>query len=218
MSHDYQRIEVITGTARRRLWSAEEKLRMVEETLRPGGGSISTAVTAKWCRAEPAVSLAPADGGGRDSRDVAAEGRYPVKAVAATLGVSRSNLIEGANGSGKPRRHYHKAQDTAVLPLVRSRVDARPTYDCRRITARVNRGPPDGSYLRKPTQDVIIIPTLAEGESRRGLVSVMRTRDKKESGAKSDRHTQKSNGFVRYPFTHEPPAMACSPLRSDATR
>jgi transposase len=36
MSEDYQRIEVITGTARRRRWSTEEKLRIVEETLQPG--------------------------------------------------------------------------------------------------------------------------------------------------------------------------------------
>lgn len=33
MSDDYQKIEVITGTARRRRWSTEEKLRLVEETL-----------------------------------------------------------------------------------------------------------------------------------------------------------------------------------------
>lgn len=36
MSDDYQRIEVITGTARRRRWSSSEKLRIVEETLRSG--------------------------------------------------------------------------------------------------------------------------------------------------------------------------------------
>jgi len=36
MSDEYRRIEVITGTARRRYWSAEEKLRIVEETLQPG--------------------------------------------------------------------------------------------------------------------------------------------------------------------------------------
>lgn len=33
MSDDYQRIEIITGTERRRRWSAEEKLRIVEEAL-----------------------------------------------------------------------------------------------------------------------------------------------------------------------------------------
>jgi transposase len=36
MSDDYRRIEVITGTARRRRWTTEEKLRIVDETLRSG--------------------------------------------------------------------------------------------------------------------------------------------------------------------------------------
>ena len=36
MSDDYQRIEVITGSARRRRWSAQEKLRIVEETFASG--------------------------------------------------------------------------------------------------------------------------------------------------------------------------------------
>ena len=40
MSDNYQRIEVITGTARCRRWSTEEKLRIVEETLQ-AGASIS---------------------------------------------------------------------------------------------------------------------------------------------------------------------------------
>ena len=36
MSDDYQRIEIITGTERRRRWTAAEKLGIVEETLLPG--------------------------------------------------------------------------------------------------------------------------------------------------------------------------------------
>lgn len=36
MSDEYQRIEVITGSARRRRWTTEEKLQIVEETLRSG--------------------------------------------------------------------------------------------------------------------------------------------------------------------------------------
>jgi len=36
MSDDYQRIEIITGTERRRRWTAAEKLAIVEETLLPG--------------------------------------------------------------------------------------------------------------------------------------------------------------------------------------
>lgn len=33
---DYRRIELITGTARRRRWTAEEKAALVTESLRPG--------------------------------------------------------------------------------------------------------------------------------------------------------------------------------------
>jgi len=36
MSDEYQRIEIITGSARRRRWTTEEKLRIVDETLRSG--------------------------------------------------------------------------------------------------------------------------------------------------------------------------------------
>ena len=36
MSDDYRRVEVITGTARRRYWPLEEKLRIIEESLGPG--------------------------------------------------------------------------------------------------------------------------------------------------------------------------------------
>ncbi|WP_280525546.1 hypothetical protein [Acuticoccus sediminis] len=32
MSEDYQRIELITGTRRRRYWSTDEKLRIIEES------------------------------------------------------------------------------------------------------------------------------------------------------------------------------------------
>ena len=36
MSDDYQRIEIITGAARRRRWTTTEKLRIVEEALHSG--------------------------------------------------------------------------------------------------------------------------------------------------------------------------------------
>ncbi|MHA6345754.1 IS3 family transposase [Roseivivax sp. CAU 1761] len=73
------------------------------------------------------------------ARAVAAEGRFPVKAVAETLGVSRSNLNARLNGSAKPRRRYHKAQDAVMLPLITAIVAARPTYGYRRIAAVLNR-------------------------------------------------------------------------------
>ena len=59
--------------------------------------------------------------------------------VAATLGVSRSNLHARLTGSAKPRRRYLKAQDVAVVPLITALVAARPTYGYRRITAILNR-------------------------------------------------------------------------------
>ena len=36
MSEEYQRIEIITGSGRRRRWTAAQKLRMVEETWQNG--------------------------------------------------------------------------------------------------------------------------------------------------------------------------------------
>lgn len=44
MSEDeFQRIEVITGVARQRRWSAEQKLRIIEESLEPGESVSSVA-------------------------------------------------------------------------------------------------------------------------------------------------------------------------------
>ena len=62
-----------------------------------------------------------------------------MKAVAETLGVARSNLIDRLQGRTKPRRRYRKAQDAAVVPLITANVSARPTYGYRRITAILNR-------------------------------------------------------------------------------
>ena len=36
MAGDFRRVEVITGTARRRTWSSHEKARLVAESLEPG--------------------------------------------------------------------------------------------------------------------------------------------------------------------------------------
>jgi transposase len=36
MSDDYQRIELITGTVRRRHWTTEQKLQIIEESFQPG--------------------------------------------------------------------------------------------------------------------------------------------------------------------------------------
>ena len=62
-----------------------------------------------------------------------------MKAIAKTLEVSRSNLIERLSEQGSKRESYRKPDDTTVLPFIRELVDARPTYGYRRITAMLNR-------------------------------------------------------------------------------
>lgn len=62
-----------------------------------------------------------------------------MKRIAETLGVSRSNLTERTHGKSRSRGPYIKAEDEAMLPLIRRFVDERPTYGYRRITALVNR-------------------------------------------------------------------------------
>lgn len=48
MSEEYQRIEVITGVARRRHWSTEAKLRIIEESFEPGETVSSVAGAMAW--------------------------------------------------------------------------------------------------------------------------------------------------------------------------
>ena len=62
-----------------------------------------------------------------------------MKAIADTLGVARSNLIERGAKSARPRGPYRKLEDAALLPTIRQIVDERPSYGYRRITALVNR-------------------------------------------------------------------------------
>lgn len=48
MSDDYRRIELIPGTARRRHWSTEQKLQIIEESLEPGETVSSVTRGAAW--------------------------------------------------------------------------------------------------------------------------------------------------------------------------
>ena len=56
-----------------------------------------------------------------------------MKAVADTLAVARSNLIELVSRRAKSRRPYRTAGDNELLALIRRLVDERPTYGYRRI-------------------------------------------------------------------------------------
>lgn len=60
-----------------------------------------------------------------------------MKTITDTLGVSRSNVY--AKRESAPRRRYRKAEDDALLPLIREIADGRPTYGYPRITALLNR-------------------------------------------------------------------------------
>ena len=63
-----------------------------------------------------------------------------MKAVADTLAVARSNLIERVSRRAKSRRPYRKAGDLReLLALIRRLVDERPTYGYRRIRRLINR-------------------------------------------------------------------------------
>ena len=63
-----------------------------------------------------------------------------MKAIADTLQVARSNLVERTKrGGSRPRPPYRKAGDAELLARIRRLVDARPSYGYRRITALLNR-------------------------------------------------------------------------------
>jgi hypothetical protein len=62
-----------------------------------------------------------------------------MKAVADTLAVARSNLIERVSRRAKSRRPYRKGGDDELLALIRRLVDERPTYGYRRIRRLINR-------------------------------------------------------------------------------
>nr|WP_100248109.1 MULTISPECIES: IS3 family transposase [Rhizobium] len=191
MSNDYRHIELLTGDVRRRRWTTEQKLTIIEQSFEPGETVSSTArrhgvapnLLYRWRRLlseggaaavdsdEPVVGNsevkkledrvrelerilgrktleneilreAPVQSPVKKTdiaADLVAEGRFPMKAVADTLGVSRSNLIERLKGKSKPRGPYHKVEDAELLPAIRRLVDQRPTYGYRRIAALLNR-------------------------------------------------------------------------------
>src|SRR4051794_18544938 len=165
MSDDYQRIELITGAVRRRHWTTEQKLQIIEESFQPGETVSSVArrrgvapnLPYRWRRLmieggaaavgsdEPVVGSLPRCSGEVGVKKtelaalVAAEGRFPMKAVADALEVARSHLHEKVRRLAKPRGSYRKPDDGDLLPLIRRLVDERPTYGYRRITALANR-------------------------------------------------------------------------------
>jgi putative transposase len=66
-------------------------------------------------------------------------GRFPVKTIAATLSVARSNIIERKEGARPKRGPQDRPGDGELAADIRRLVDARPTYGYRRIAALIKR-------------------------------------------------------------------------------
>ena len=62
-----------------------------------------------------------------------------MSAIAQALGVSRSHLYDRLRKNGKSRGRYAMSEDSALLPAIRTVIDARPSCGYRRVTALVNR-------------------------------------------------------------------------------
>jgi transposase len=83
MSDDYQRIELITGTARRRRWTTEQKLRIIEASCEPGESVSSVArrhgvapnLLYRWRRLMAQGGAAAVGSDGRQLRDSPLEER-----------------------------------------------------------------------------------------------------------------------------------------------
>jgi transposase InsO family protein len=109
-----------------------------------------------------------------------------MKAVADTLGIARSNLTERLAKPARPRGPFRKPGDLPLLVLIRSIVDARPTYSYRQVTALVNRklrgdGKPAVNAKRvlriMRTNGLILAPHTAQrrGRSHDGVVVALRS-------------------------------------------
>lgn len=88
-------------TGNRQVRQLEERVRELERQL--GRKTLENEILKE--------ALAKSGAKNRPCSRGAADGRFPVKTVAKTIGVSRSNLVERPRKSAKPRRRYQKAQD-----------------------------------------------------------------------------------------------------------
>ena len=70
---------------------------------------------------------------------LAGVGRFPVKTVAETLEVARSNVIERQKGARPARGPQTRPGDMELAAEIRRLVDQRPTYGYRRIAALLKR-------------------------------------------------------------------------------
>jgi hypothetical protein len=84
-------------------------------------------------------ALGASRGKARLTAIVAASDRFPMKAVADTLGVARSNLVEQLKGPGHYRGPYQHESNDVLLAEIRPITDTRPTDGYLQAAALLNR-------------------------------------------------------------------------------
>ena len=161
---------------------------------------------ARGARARARTASGSQDHGGRDPQGgarprtgkktdlavaIAKSRRFPVKTVAATLQVARSNLIERRDGSRPQRGPQNRAGDFDLVADIRRLVDQRPTYGYRRIAALLKRERRSAGRPARQRQAHL----SADEEARTAAGALYRpTADQASTTARSSRSAQTSAG------------------------
>lgn len=103
------RVEVLDGVERRRRWSRDDKMRIIEETLAPGAvvteiarrHGVATSLVFTWRRRARLATLASTGPGLVPVQVAAAEGVPSIEAPAAMPAWKRRGLIEIEFGDGR---------------------------------------------------------------------------------------------------------------------
>lgn len=129
MTGRYERVEVITGVARRRRWSAEEKLRIVGDLSRPGasvssvarGHDVNPSLLFKWRRLAREGAFGPLLDSGTafvPIRLVTAEPPSPEAAPVSPVGEATGSMVEIALPNGCRLRVSASIEGGALRRLV----------------------------------------------------------------------------------------------------
>jgi hypothetical protein len=130
-------------------------------------------------------------------------GRYPMSAIARTLGVSRSNLVERASKPSRPRGPYRKPEDAALLAELRPIIDQRSTYGYRRVTALFNR------QRRKDGKPVVNAKRVLRIMQLNGLTL------QKHTALRPEAYPRPSSTLKRHPTGPERPSISLGGLMLD---
>ena len=140
MSDTFSRVAIITGVARRRRFTTEQKLAVVGETMparhvhqlvsRSACASSSAVLGRKTLEVEILKESRKALDLARAKKDLAVElctsGRFPMKTVTDTLGLARSNIAEASKArvATWPTEPPERSRDRCSAELVNSNYKA----------------------------------------------------------------------------------------------